>query len=152
MEIDALFDRYDRGELSRRELALAITGLLSGLGGMAGAAALPRRQSTFQAIGLNHIALQVTDVARSKAFYERHLGLRTTSESSSSAFLDCGPQFVALFRSQEPGLAHYSYSIPSYSQSDAAERLRAVDIEPKLRGQRIYFDDPDGIEVQLSQG
>ena len=35
---------------------------------------------------------------------------------------------------------------------DAAERLRAVGIEPRLRGNRIYFPDADGIEVQLAQG
>ena len=147
MDIDRLFDRYDRGELSRRHVALALGALFGGVA--AGRAQAP---STFRARGLNHIALAVTDVARSKEFYERHLGLRTTSESSATVFLDCGPHFVALFRSSEPGLHHYSYSIADYSQRDAAERLRAVGIEPKLRGGRTYFDDPDGIEVQLSSG
>ena len=147
MMIDRLLDEYDRGRLSRRALLSALAA--------AGVGALPARgqsASTFRAIGLNHIALSVTDVERSRRFYERHLGLRTTSQSTGSAFLDCGENFVALFRSSEPGLNHYSYSIPDYSQSDAARRLREVGLEPKLRGGRIYFDDPDGIEVQLSQG
>ena len=146
MTIDRLFDRYDRGHLSRRQLvaALATLGLAS--------RRLPAQASpTFRATGLNHIALAVADVERSRKFYEQHLGLQTTSQSSSSVFLDCGDDFVALFRSDRPGLHHYSYSITDYSQNDAAERLRAVGLEPKLRGQRIYFDDPDGIEVQLSQ-
>jgi hypothetical protein len=148
--VDHLFDRYDRRQLSRRRVVLALSTILAGTSRVA--AQEPQSSSTFQAVGLDHIALRVTDVARSRAFYERHLGLRTTSESASSAFLDCGRQFVALFRSETPGLHHYSYALPSYSQSDAAERLRAVGIEPRLRGQRIYFDDPDGIEVQLSRG
>lgn len=144
MNADALFDRYDRREIGRRELLVALAGL---------AAAGPARSqetSTFEVTGLDHIALNVTDVGRSVDWYRRHLGLAPTSQSESSAFLDCGPHFLALFRSSSPGLAHYSYGLENYSQSEAAQRLRAVGIEPKLRGRRIYFDDPDGIEVQLS--
>ncbi len=144
MNADAVFDRYDRGEISRRE-ALAALGALA-----APALVGAQESSTFEVTGLHHIALQVTDIERSVAWYRRHLGLVPTSQSESSAFLDCGPHFLALFRSSSPGLAHYSYGLENYSQSDAARRLRAVGIEPKLRGNRIYFDDPDGIEVQLS--
>jgi hypothetical protein len=46
---------------------------------------------------------------------------------------------------------HYSYAIPDYDQQVAAERLRGAGLEPKLEGGRIYFDDPDGIVVQVSQ-
>ncbi len=144
MNTETVFDRYDRGELSRREALQAIALLL------APAAVAAQEEPTFQVTGLHHIALQVTDVGRSVDWYRRHLCLMPTSQSASSAFLDCGPHFLALFRSSTPGLAHYSYGLDRYSQSDAASRLRAQGIEPKLRGQRIYFDDPDGIEVQLS--
>ena len=144
MDAETVFDRYDRGELSRRE-ALTALGLF-----LVPAAAAAQEEPTFRVTGLHHIALQVTDVERSVSWYRRHLGLVPTSQSNSSAFLDCGPHFLALFRATTPGLAHYSYGLENYSQSDAAARLRAAGIEPRLRGQRIYFDDPDGIEVQLS--
>lgn len=146
-DLGALLTRYDRGELDRRQLLTLLAATVA-----AGSATGSNAQSsTFEATGLHHLALEVTDVARSTAFYRRHLGLQPTSQSRNSAFLDCGPHFVALFRGSEPGLAHFSFGIDPYSQSEAAERLRAVGLEPKLRGQRIYFDDPDGIEVQLSQ-
>ena len=45
---------------------------------------------------------------------------------------------------------HYRYSVAGYDVEKAAESLRGVGIEPSVRGQRIYFDDADGIEVQLS--
>jgi hypothetical protein len=154
MNADALLNAFEKGALDRRGLLLGLA-TLWGSGSASGAmqtAPDPLPRPTFRATGLDHIALAVTDVARSSAFYQRHLGLRPTSESGSSAFLDCGTQFVALFRSAQPGLAHYSYAIPDYSQADAAEKLRAANIEPKLRGQRTYFDDPDGIEVQVARG
>jgi catechol 2,3-dioxygenase-like lactoylglutathione lyase family enzyme len=105
---------------------------------------------TFRAVGLNHIALTVTDIRRSREFYVKHLGLTVTSESNSSCFLTAGGNFVALFRGERPGLHHYCYSIEDYSVGVAAQRLRMQGIESRTQGDRIYFDDPDGLEVQLS--
>ena len=39
---------------------------------------------------------------------------------------------------------------PLERQAEAARRLRAQGIEPRLAGRRIYFADPDRIEVQLA--
>lgn len=145
--ISRLIDRYDRGKLSRRHLVTT----LAAVAGLSAAVRSVGGEPTFRATGLNHIALSVTDVERSRDFYVRHLGLEVASQSlPGSCFLDCGPDFVALFRGSEPGMHHYCYSIPNYSQQDAAERLRAVGIEPSLRGRRIYFPDPDGLTVQLA--
>ena len=47
-------------------------------------------------------------------------------------------------------MSHYCYSIPGYTVGKAAETLRGVGLEPRVRGQRIYFDDADGLEVQLA--
>ena len=152
-EVSELLDQYDNGEVSRRQL---LTGLTAAVG--LATAATPARaadssESTFTATSLDHIALSVTDVARSRDFYVHHLGLKVASESiPSQCFLDCGPDFVALFRSSSPGMHHYSYAIPNYNQRQAAEKLRAVKIEPSLQGGRIYFSDPDGLTVQLSSG
>ena len=152
MDLDRLLDSYDEGRLDRRQFGLAIAALLGAKGATAQAASTQPSSPTFQATGLDHIALSVTDPKRSSEFYQRHLGLTVTSQSSSSVFMDCGPHFLALFRGGTPGLAHYSYAIPNYTQESAAERLRAAGLQPKLRGQRTYFDDPDGIEVQVSRG
>ena len=152
-EVSDLLDQYDEGQMSRRQLVAGLTAAV----GLA-AAATPTRaaessDSTFKATGLDHIALSVTDVARSRDFYVQHLGLKVASERlPNQCFLDCGPDFVALFRSSTPGMHHYSYAIPHYNQKQAAEKLRAVEIEPSLQGGRIYFPDPDGLTVQLSSG
>ena len=143
--IDRIIDDYDGGRLSRRGL---IAGLLGALAG--GSAARGAEQSTFDAVELNHVALSVTDVARSRVFYEAHLGLEVTSGGESSSFLRCGPHFLALFRSGTPGLAHYCYTIRDYEPAAVVERLEAAGLRPRRAGNRVYFDDPDGIEVQLA--
>jgi hypothetical protein len=147
VEIERIVDDYDRGRLTRRGLIALIAGLASAP--RSGAAP---GEPTFQATGLDHIALSVSDVARSREFYERHLGLETTRGGSASSFLRCGPQFLALFRSADPGLAHYCYGVAGYAPGDAVERLEAVGLAPRRVSGRVYFDDPDGIEVQVSAG
>ena len=146
--IDRMLRDYESGGVTRRQLVAGLATLAAGTGaGIASEA----EASTFQATGLNHIALAVADVERARDFYVEHLGLRVTSESlPSNSFLDCGDEFLALFRSREPGLAHYCYSIPDYDQRDAAARLKGVGLTPDLQGNRIYFRDPDGLVVQLA--
>ena len=136
---------FELGRLSRRQLIVQ----LMALGAVTGRAQTPA--PTFQSTGLDHVALRVTDVGRSVEFYQKHLGLTVTSRSESSAFLDTGDaEFLALFRGGRPGLAHYCYSIRDYDAESAVETLTAAGLQPRRSGNRVYFDDPDGIEVQLA--
>ena len=121
---------------------------------LAGAAQTTRAgdRPTFEAKALDHIALAVTDVARSRDFYLKHLGLTIRSDNSpSSCFLNCGDEFVALFRHGEGGLDHYCYAIDDYDAGDAVRRLKAVGLKPRRVSNRVYFDDPDGNEVQVAR-
>ena len=150
--IESIFDDYDEGRLDRRQ-ALARLGAavaaLAAAGG--GAAAAPGEAPTFASRGLNHIALRVREIERSRKFYERHLGLKTTSVTEWSCFMDCGGgNFVALFRGDEPGLDHYCFTVDDYRPGPVVERLKGAGLEPRRRENRVYFDDPDGIELQLA--
>jgi len=151
--IERLVDDYERGRLSRRDLVrhLASFAALAAAGVPAAAAAAAERP-TFSATGVDHVALRVTDVGRSRDFYRRHLGLEPTRCSRSSCFLSCGSDFLALFRGDRPGLDHYAFAIAGYDPGRAVEKLRAAGLAPDRRGDRVYFPDPDGIEVQVSPG
>jgi catechol 2,3-dioxygenase-like lactoylglutathione lyase family enzyme len=150
-EVSGLLEDYERGHVTRREVVARLALLGASFGAAVSAAPEERKGPTFEAVGLNHIALRVTDVARSSDFYRKHLGLSVASQSlPGNCFLQCGPQFVALFRGGQAGMDHYCYSVPGYDQQDAARRLRAEGLEPRLSGRRIYFRDPDGLEVQLA--
>lgn len=151
-ELSKMVELYEKGHISRRDLVSNLAGAVALAATASTAEAADTGASTFKAKSLHHVALAVTDVARSRDFYLEHLGLKVSSEwLPNNCFLDCGPNFVALFRSSRPGLHHYSYAIPNYDQRAAAEKLRAVDIDPDLQENRIYFDDPDGLVVQVSQ-
>ncbi len=150
--IDRMIDAYDRGRLSRRRLMIELTGLFGVAAGLGAAQERPRPTSTFTATEINHVALAVTDVSRSRKFYEEHMGLGVRSDNSPhSVFLDVGKRdFLALFRADKPGMDHYCYTIDGYQPADAVKRLKAAALEPRRRGNRVYFDDPDGLEVQVS--
>ena len=155
--INSMVDQYDRGRLSRRQLITTLTGFaaVAGLVPGAGAAVHPGAvqdtdTSTFQATALNHIALSVTDVGRSRDFYVKHLGLKVTRDGRNSCFLNVGPNFLALFRARQAGLNHYCYTVKGYTADSAAETLQAAGFKPRRAENRVYFDDPDGLEVQLS--
>jgi catechol-2,3-dioxygenase len=150
IEPDRVVDDYLAGRMSRRQMVARLMALGAAAAGAGRVARAAQDAPTFQAVSVDHIALSVTDLDRSRAWYEKHLGLTTTSQDDSSVFMDAGNDFVALFRSDTPGLDHYSFGIRNYDQQENARRLRAAGLEPKLRGNRTYFDDPDGIEVQVS--
>lgn len=153
-EIDHLITDYETGKLTRRDLMTrlgVLIALMAGTGRTAGAASPPADGSLFQATELNHVALRVTDVGRSRDFYVKNLGLQVSRDSDNSAFLTFGNNFLALFRGNEPGMDHYCYSIQNYDVADAEEKLRAAGMANIRRTSgRIYFDDPDGLTVQLA--
>ena len=151
-EITKWLDDYDRGRLSRRQLIALLPGFAGAMAAVPRLAhAGARADTTFTATDINHIALTVTDLDRARAFYERHLGLEVARQGSTSCFLRCTEHdFVALFKGEKPAMNHYCYAIEQYDPGVAIEKLKAVGIEPRRRGDRVYFDDPDGLEVQVA--
>ena len=73
--VETLVEDFERGLLSRRQLACRLMGLGAALAVMPRAAEARQGQgSTFQATGLDHVALNVRSVPRSRDFYIKHLG------------------------------------------------------------------------------
>ncbi len=155
-----LVDDFERGRLSRRQLVARLVGLGAALATLesTGAAqdAVPATASetdkpTFEATGLDHIALDVTDMKRSIDFYSQHLGLRVIRGDENASFLGADRDFfLTLFRAERPGLNHYCYAIDHYDADDAMERLAAASLRPRREDNRVYFPDPDGLTVQIA--
>ena len=152
-----MVEQYECGQMSRRELVAGVSSLVAALASASRLSAdnhLAPVEPTFTATGLNHIALQVTNVPRSRDFYVKHLGLTVRRDGGdSNCFLDCGSHFLALFRSHEAKMDHYCYSIDNYDVDRCETKLKDQGIEPRVvrRDGRIYFPDPDGLTVQLAQ-
>ncbi len=144
--ISEMLERYEDGRITRRQLIQA-------LGAIATASyAAPLYASTFQGVGLNHIAIRVTNVQRSRDFYQKHLGMPVIRESQDNCFLGLGRNFLTLFRNQNPGLDHYCIAIDNFNADSVTEMLKRQGLNPRRPNgtDRVYFPDPDGLEVQLS--
>jgi catechol-2,3-dioxygenase len=144
--ISNMLERYEGGRVSRRQL-------VQGLAAIAAAGyAAPAEASTFQGVGLNHVALRVTNVQRSRDFYQKHLGMPVLHESQSNCFLGLGKNFLTLFQNPNPGLDHYCIAIENFKADAVMEELKRQGLNPNRPSgtDRVYFPDPDGLTVQLS--
>ena len=106
--------------------------------------------SSFRGTGINHIALRVTDIARSRDFYQELFGLPVVRQSDSECFLGLGTNFLALFKGDEPGMDHYCYSIENYDPTTALVKLKSFDLNAWRHDDRVYFEAPDGITIQVA--
>lgn len=107
--------------------------------------------STFRTQAVNHVALRVTDLARSRDFYKEHFGAVVLSESDSACFLEVGGgDFIAIFPSAEPFIEHFCLTVDDYQPDEAAARLEANGLTVHRVADRVFFYDPDGLLVQLS--
>ena len=142
--IESLVTRFERGALSRRDF-------VQGVVAVAATSASPR---TPRANSLNHVSLAVSDVEASQRFYERVLDVSEVSRQSNGVNLGLGDSFLGLYDIDPPGrIHHFCVGVDDYVIGRTAEHLREHGIEPRIRQDRpeLYFTDPDGITVQLSE-
>ncbi len=59
-------------------------------------------QSKARAVGINHVALEVGDIDAALDFYGRLFDLTLRGRGETSAFIDLGDQFIALFQGECP--------------------------------------------------
>ena len=129
--IASLLETYERGKVSRRQS-------IQGLAAIAASGhTVPAFGSTF--VGLNHIAIRVTNVQRSRDFYQKHLGAPVIHESETNCFLGLGKNFLTLFQNQTPGLDHFCIAIQNFNADAVMEDLKRQGLNPNrpaLRMQR----------------
>ena len=144
--IDSLVDDYDHGVIDRRQFVVALSALMGAGEG--------QTDTPFTASSLNHVTLAVKDPERSRAFYESVLGVEVVSRQSNGINLGLGDSFLGLYEIPNPGhIHHFCVGVDDYEIGEAATKLEEAGIEPFVRQDRpeIYFDDPDGVRVQLSE-
>ena len=163
-EIEKLVDNFAEKKLTRRQLVTSLTALAATMA--SGSAPLAQAQANQQAVAkgetLNHISLSVTDVNRSRQFYESVLGMEVVSLPGNGGInLGLGSSFLGLYQLNNPGTAHhFCIGVDNYDVEAIAARLRQRGIEPNINrnpnsrtsgGDQLYFNDPDGIVVQLGE-
>ena len=145
--IEKMIADFERGKLSRRQLASTLAGLVA-----AGANAAPS-DSDFKAVGVNHVTLRVPDVQRSTKFYQEVFGMPMKEESLTVKILSINANsFFGIEAANEKGTAvdHFAFGIENFKVEEAAAKLRKRGLKPAVSKDGLKFIDPDGITVQLN--
>jgi predicted enzyme related to lactoylglutathione lyase len=101
-------------------------------------------------VGINHVALEVDDLARALEFWREVFGELTVDESEPGmAFIDLGDQFIALAeRRASEAEAHFGLVVDDKEAARAALREAGAPIDP---GKRLNVRDPSGNLIQVVQ-
>jgi glyoxylase I family protein len=119
--------------------------------------------------GFSHVAIRVSDFARSRRFYVDVLGLPVLLEFEDAAVLKIGGSFMGViggapetrrddrFDPMRVGLDHVSLAVETVEQLERMkDELDAAKVpndgihdEPELNAKGLVFYDPDGIAVEL---
>ncbi len=125
-----------------------------------------------QTIQTGHIGLNVSDLDRSKNFYQELFGYQVMGESQEEgrqfAFLGDGKKLALTlwqqsdgrFGKRQPGLHHLSFQAETMEQVETyREKLRELNVDLEYEGivphgegmasGGIYFEDPDGIRLEI---
>src|ERR1700704_1390160 len=91
--VEKMLSDFERGLLSRRQLAATLTGL-------AAAAAMPIPPAlaapSLKAITLNHVTVRVPDLQKSSKFYQQFFGMKLAQQSETIHILTVGESFFGL--------------------------------------------------------
>jgi len=147
--VDDLVSRFDQGTLSRRQLIHGLTALAAAGGaGQAAAQATP-----FTSTRIDHISIQVTDMARSVAFYEKIFGLRIINEDKENEIVRMGVTriIVSLHRKPPVGIVdHFAIAIDDFNREAVTAELKKHGLTAEQNLDYGFFvRDPEGIPVQI---
>jgi catechol 2,3-dioxygenase-like lactoylglutathione lyase family enzyme len=145
-----LVNRFERGALSRREL---IQGLAMVAAATGANSAAQGQDAAFNATKLDHISIQVSDLPRSVAFYQKMFGLTMVNEDKPNEIvrLGKGKVLVSLHHKNPTGLVdHFAIGVENFNQDSATRKLNALGANPENNlDAGFHIKDPEGISVQI---
>ena len=163
--VDSLFDQYDRGLMTRRNLVQALAALVLPASTRAQDGASVSGPIV-RGLSVNHVQLTVSDVPRSFAFYERLFGVTKgwpATDAGTGIHMDLPDGYISIDSgaAQKGGITHFSVAVDHMDRA-AAKRLtdkinselpdaKARDAyQANTGGSTVNLRDPDGVFVQIS--
>ena len=101
-----------------------------------------------QALGINHVVLEVDDLDEALKFYGRLFQFNLRGRNDHNAFIDLGGQFIQLRlgRTQVPdGARHFGFVVDD--REPVREALEEMNVELLERG--MNFRDPWGNRIEV---
>jgi catechol 2,3-dioxygenase-like lactoylglutathione lyase family enzyme len=149
--ISDLVTRFEKGALSRRGLIqglamLAATGAAASVGEAQDAPGL-------KGVNIDHISIQVTDLPRAIAFYEKIFGLKVLSEDKPNEIsrLGSGRVIVSLHHKSPTGIVdHFAIGVENFNKEQVTAQLKALGVtaDDNLDA-GFHIKDPEGMSVQI---
>ena len=119
--------------------------------------------------GMLHFSLAVTDLDRSRKFYEGVLNLKVVEQSPRMVFLQTGDDYLILAKGDEPlkydtnksTPVHHAFKVKPDEFQSSLDHLRQHGVEVfnienrntgVFWGPQAYFLDPDGNKLEIYAG
>jgi catechol 2,3-dioxygenase-like lactoylglutathione lyase family enzyme len=119
--------------------------------------------------GLHHVALRVSDMDRSKAFYGDVLGFNVQAPAEDLAFFAAGDALVVLrpplegtpagdhFSEYRIGVDHLAFGVSDRSELEriveavrsAGVSTEGIEVDPTLNKEYVCFRDPDNVQWEF---
>lgn len=151
-QIESILASYENGTLSRRQLLQALAVMAAPAAAAAQAPAGPAMKPRL----LHHVNVQVSNVAKSEAFYRTVFALPPSRvvQGPDNHGLDLpGGGLIILQRSDTPGrIDHFCVGVENWNADRlrAATRAAGVDTVRGTAADNFFVADPDGLRVQVS--
>ena len=147
--ISNLVNRFEKGTLSRRELVQGLA-MLTAAGTASEAVA---QESALKGVKIDHISIQVTDLPRAVAFYQKIFGLTIVGEDKPNEIvrLGAGKTLVSLHHKSPTGVMdHFAIGIEKFNKEAVTRDLKARGITATDNlDAGFHIVDPEGISVQI---
>lgn len=148
--ISDMLQRFEKGAVSRRELIQGLA-MLVAAGGAGSAAGL--QETPFKSSRIDHISIQVTDLPRSIAFYQKVFGLSILSEDKPNEIVRMGTTrtIVSLHHKNPTGIVdHFAIAIDGFETESVTRALAQHGLKPENNlDWGFHVKDPEGIPVQI---
>ena len=147
--IDDIVNQYDRGLLTRRQL---VQGLL--LVAAPSVLQAPRTGPALRARSLDHVAIVVSDLARSQDFYEKLFGnVMPTRPDGMQLQLPFGMRSHLNLNADggKVGLDHFAVAVEGFAVEGAIASVKRALPGTKIEtaADSISLIDPDGVRIQI---
>jgi catechol 2,3-dioxygenase-like lactoylglutathione lyase family enzyme len=143
-----MLSNFERGKLTRRQLALSLTALVA-------AAQTAPKEKALRAVTINHVTIKVPDLHRTSKFYQEFFGMPLKQQSASTHILGVGNNtFFGVEQSDNKtaSVNHYDFGIAGFNADEARAKLKKLNLkfESGDSKESFKFFDPDGFQVQVN--